>query len=162
MAINLTKLTRWDYFDKKTSEVFKPYMGGVLQHKERMELAALITRPTYFLHCMHQMLQDSNKLGPDQNRVCKYIMMYVNKSQVFGTNTAGKPKPCIVGFAIDAFHGSAGLPLEIMLAMKHKGNTAKSGEGSLVRYVYGKSNPNDYRFAIYEKTIKHLKMNISI
>ena len=64
MAINLTNLTRWEFLDKKTVDVFKPCMGGVLQQQERAEFAKLITRPTYFLNRMHQMLQDSNIFGP--------------------------------------------------------------------------------------------------
>ena len=88
MAINLTNLTRWDIFDKKTTDVFKECRGGVLQKEQRKELANHITRPTDFLCRLYQMLQESNKLNTEQKRVCKYLLLYPHKSQVYGDKTA--------------------------------------------------------------------------
>ena len=156
MAINLTNLTRWDILDKKTSDVFKECRGGVLQKEQRKELANHITRPTYFLCRLYQMLQESNKLNTEQKRVCKYLLLYPHKSQLYGTNTAGKPKPDFIGFAMAGSNGSTGLLLECMLSMKEIANAYETGEGSLLRSIYGKGNPNDYRLSLSDQTTRHL------
>ena len=156
MAINLTNLTRWDIFDKKTTDVFKECRGGVLQKEQRKELANHITRPTFFLCRLYQMLQESNKLNTEQKRVCKYLLLYPHKSQVYGDKTAGKPKTDFIGFVMAGSNGSTGLLLECMLSMKEIANAYETREGSLLRSVYGKGNPNDYRLSLSDQTARHL------
>ena len=59
-------------------------------------------------------------------------------------------------YAMAGSNGSTGLLLEIMLSMKEKANAYQTGEGSLLKSVYGKGNPNDYRLSVSDQTIRHL------
>ena len=50
--------------------------------------------------------------------------------------------------------GSTGLLLENMMSMKDKANAYTTGEGSLLKSVYGKGNPSDFRLSISDQTIQ--------